>query len=97
MKHGGDAFELLPEPATEPAAKQFWKDEKELEAYRVSVKKWADKTLSFDLSPKQLKAVKACLVHYFSQPKSVLPAGKYTNALISAFEIEVKEEDEDKK
>ena len=74
LKHGGDAFELLPEPATEPVDKRFWESPEELAAYRA--------------------AVKACLDHYFSKPQSVLPAGKYTNAIIDAFGITVPDDDD---
>ena len=94
LKPGGDAFELLPEPATEPVDKRFWESPEELAAYRAAVKEWADKPVKVTLSPKQHRAVKACLDHYFSKPQSVLPAGKYTNAIIDAFGITVPDDDD---
>lgn len=105
LKHGGDAFELIPEPVTEPVDKQYWSNADELTAYREAVKVWADKPLSFSLSAKQFNACKFCLEFYLIQKKakdegkayqSILPPGPYTNALIKFFNIEVPEDDEPK-
>ena len=101
LKWGGEAFESLPEPATEPIDKGRWTDEDELTEFRAKTKKWAEKPLTFSLSPKQFKALKSCMEYYIVQAhnkaaqkpyQSVLPGGRYTNAIISAFNIEVPDE-----
>ena len=100
LKHGGDAFDNLPEPAIEPLDKGRWATEDELTDFRTRTKEWADKKLSFTLPPKQFKALKTCMEYYIVQKhnvennkpyQSVLPGGRYTNAIIAAFNIEVPE------
>jgi len=91
MRHGGDAYELMPEPDTEPVPKQFASSE-ELAEYRAAVKLWADKvTPAFELTKKQAKALKACVTFY--SKKATLPPGRYSNALFDAFGVKGEEKD----
>ncbi len=87
MRHGGDAFEVMPEPETEPVLPQFYTAEA-LAAHRVAVKAWADKpAASFVLTPKQRKAVKACVEFYST--KATLPPGRYSNAIFDTFGVKI--------
>lgn len=93
MRHGGSAFELMPEPATEPVAGEFAAS-KDLEGYRAAVKEWAGTPApAFVLTPRQFKAVKACVTFY--SKKATLPPGRYTNALLDVFGLKAKDDEDD--
>lgn len=85
MRHGGDAYDALPQIDAEPILKKDFTQE-ELSIYRKDIEKWASvKTSEFILTEKQRKAIRSCLKHFI--PKSALPPGKYSNILLKSFDI----------
>lgn len=79
LKHGVDAFDAIPETPEAPSIS--------LPLYH----EWNTKEVAFELTAKQVKAVKKCLD--FHAPRASLPANRYSVALLKAFDIKMGDEE----